>query len=251
MAKIELKSKDELNKMRVACKATAEILESLKSFIKPGVTTKDIDVEVYRMISSFKMKPAFLGYGGFPGSACVSVNDELVHGIPNDSRELSSGDIVTVDVGCIYQGYNSDAAYTYPVGKISSDTEKLLRVTEDSLYKAIEQVKPGNRIGDISYAVQSYVEPFGFSIVRDYCGHGVGRNLHEEPSIPNFGKSGTGPRMMPGMVLAIEPMVNAGTYKVDVLSNRWTVVTRDGSMCAHFEHSVAVTETGYEILTKI
>lgn len=250
MAKIELKSKDELNKMRVACKATAEILESLKSFIKPGITTKDIDVEVYRMISSFKMKPAFLGYGGFPGSACVSVNDELVHGIPNDSRELSSGDIVTVDVGCIYQGYNSDAAYTYPVGKVSSDTEKLLRVTEDSLYKAIEQVKPGNRIGDISYAVQSYVEPFGFSIVRDYCGHGVGRNLHEEPSIPNFGKSGTGPRMVPGMVLAIEPMVNAGTYKVDVLSNRWTVVTRDGSMCAHFEHSVAVTETGYEILTK-
>ncbi len=250
MSKIELKSKDELNKIRVACKATAEILESLKSFIKPGITTKDIDVEVYRMISSFKMKPAFLGYGGFPGSACVSVNDELVHGIPNDSRELSSGDIVTVDVGCIYQGYNSDAAYTYPVGKISSDTEKLLRVTEDSLYKAIEQVKPGNRIGDISYAVQSYVEPFGFSIVRDYCGHGVGRNLHEEPSIPNFGKSGTGPRMMPGMVLAIEPMVNAGTYKVDVLSNRWTVVTRDGSMCAHFEHSVAVTETGYEILTK-
>mgnify|MGYP002622721709 CR=1 FL=1 len=250
MANIELKSKQELDKMRVACRATAEILESLKTFIKPGITTKDIDVEVYRMISSFKMKPAFLGYGGFPGSACVSVNDELVHGIPNDSRELSSGDIVTVDVGCIYQGYNSDAAYTYPVGKISSDTEKLLRVTEDSLYKAIEQVKPGNRIGDISYAVQSYVEPFGFSIVRDYCGHGVGRNLHEEPSIPNFGKSGTGPRMVPGMVLAIEPMVNAGTYKVDVLSNRWTVVTRDGSMCAHFEHSVAVTETGYEILTK-
>lgn len=250
MANIELKSKQELDKMRVACKATAEILESLKSFIKPGITTKDIDVEVYRMISSFKMKPAFLGYGGFPGSACVSVNDELVHGIPNDSRELSSGDIVTVDVGCIYQGYNSDAAYTYPVGKISSETEKLLRVTEDSLYKAIEQVKPGNRIGDISYAVQSYVEPFGFSIVRDYCGHGVGRNLHEEPSIPNYGKSGTGPRMVPGMVLAIEPMVNAGTHKVDVLSNRWTVVTRDGSMCAHFEHSVAVTETGYEILTK-
>ncbi len=247
---IELKSKEELDKMRVACKATAEILESLKSFIKPGLSTKDIDVEVYRMISSFKMKPAFLGYGGFPGSACVSVNDELVHGIPNDSRELSSGDIVTVDVGCIYQGYYSDAAYTYPVGKIDAQTQKLLQVTEDSLYKAIEQVKPGNRLGDVSYAVQSYVEPFGFSIVRDYCGHGLGRHLHEEPSVPNYGKPGTGPRLVPGMVIAIEPMVNVGTHKVDVLSNNWTVVTRDGSMCAHFEHTVAVTETGYEILTE-
>ena len=236
--------------MRTACKATAQVLESLKSFIKPGITTKDIDVEVYRMISSFKMKPAFLGYAGFPGSACVSVNDELVHGIPSDSRELSSGDIVSVDVGCIYQGYYSDAAYTYPVGKISSDTEKLLRVTEESLYKAVEQVKPGNRIGDVSYAVQSYAESFGFSIVRDYCGHGVGRNLHEEPNVPNYGKPGTGQRLVPGMVIAVEPMVNAGTYKVDVLSNKWTVVTRDGSMCAHFEHTVAVTENGCEILTK-
>lgn len=251
MSNIELKSPEEIEKMRVACKATAKILESLKSFIKPGLTTKDIDVEVHKQINSFNMKPAFLGYGGFPGSACVSVNDELVHGIPNDSREIFSGDIVTVDVGCIYQGYYSDAAYTYPVGKISSQTQKLLQVTEDSLYKAIEQVKPGNRLGDVSYAVQNYVEPFGYSIVRDYCGHGLGRHLHEEPSVPNFGKPGTGVRLVEGMVFAIEPMVNAGKYQVDVLSNDWTVVTRDGSMCAHFEHTVAVTKDGCEILTKL
>jgi methionyl aminopeptidase len=246
-----LKSPEEIEKMRVACKATAKILESLKSFIKPGLTTKDIDVEVHKQINSFNMKPAFLGYGGFPGSACVSVNDELVHGIPNDSREIFSGDIVTVDVGCIYQGYYSDAAYTYPVGKISSQIQKLLQVTEDSLYKAIEQVKPGNRLGDVSYAVQNYVEPFGYSIVRDYCGHGLGRHLHEEPSVPNYGKPGTGVRLVEGMVFAIEPMVNAGKYQVDVLSNDWTVVTRDGSMCAHFEHTVAVTKDGCEILTKL
>lgn len=251
MSNIELKSPEEIEKMRVACKATAKILESLKSFIKPGLTTKDIDVEVHKQINSFNMKPAFLGYGGFPGSACVSVNDELVHGIPNDSREIFSGDIVTVDVGCIYQGYYSDAAYTYPVGKISSQTQKLLQVTEDSLYKAIEQVKPGNRLGDVSYAVQNYVEPFGYSIVRDYCGHGLGRHLHEEPSVPNYGKPGTGVRLVEGMVFAIEPMVNAGKYQVDVLSNDWTVVTRDGSMCAHFEHTVAVTKDGCEILTKL
>ena len=251
MSNIELKSPEEIEKMRVACKATAKILESLKSFIKPGLTTKDIDVEVHKQINSFNMKPAFLGYGGFPGSACVSVNDELVHGIPNDSREIFSGDIVTVDVGCIYQGYYSDAAYTYPVGKISSQTQKLLQVTEDSLYKAIEQVKPGNRLGDVSYAVQNYVEPFGYSIVRDYCGHGLGRHLHEEPSVPNYGKPGTGVRLVEGMVFAIEPMVNAGKYQVDVLSNDWTVVTRDGSMCAHFEHTIAVTKDGCEILTKL
>lgn len=251
MSNIELKSKEEIEKMRVACKATAEILESLKSFIKPGLTTKDIDVEVHRQIKAFNMKPAFLGYGGFPGSACVSVNDELVHGIPNDSREIFSGDIVTVDVGCIYQGYYSDAAYTYPVGKITPQIQKLLQVTEDSLYKAIEQVKPGNRLGDVSYAVQNYVEPFGYSIVRDYCGHGLGRHLHEEPSVPNYGKPGTGVRLVEGMVFAIEPMVNAGKYQVDVLSNDWTVVTRDGSMCAHFEHTVAVTKDGCEILTKL
>lgn len=251
MSNIELKSPEEIEKMRVACKATAKILESLKSFIKPGLTTKDIDVEVHKQINSFNMKPAFLGYGGFPGSACVSVNDELVHGIPNDSREIFSGDIVTVDVGCIYQGYYSDAAYTYPVGKISSQTQKLLQVTEDSLYKAIEQVKPGNRLGDVSYAVQNYVEPFGYSIVRDYCGHGLGRHLHEEPSVPNYGKPGTGVSLVEGMVFAIEPMVNAGKYQVDVLSNDWTVVTRDGSMCAHFEHTVAVTKDGCEILTKL
>lgn len=248
---IEIKSESELAKMRIAAKATAKILESLKSFIKPGITTKDIDDEVFKQISSFKMKPAFLGYGGFPASACVSVNDELVHGIPNASRVLSSGDIVSIDVGTIHEGYYSDAAFTYKVGKVSEEVKKLLKVTEDSLYIAIEQVKPGNRLGDVSYAVQSYVEPFGYSVVRDFCGHGLGRHLHEEPSVPNYGKPGTGPKLVPGMVIAIEPMVNIGKYHVDVLSNDWTVVTRDGSLCAHFEHTVAVTENGCEIFTKL
>lgn len=248
---IELRSPSEIEKMRIAGKAAAEILEGLKSFIKPGISTKDIDVEVYKKTRSFNMKPAFLGYGGFPASACVSVNDELVHGIPNDSRVLSSGDIVTVDIGTIYEGYYSDTAYTFPVGKINNSAKKLLQVTEDSLYKAIEQVKPGNRLGDVSYAVQKYAEEFGFSIVREYCGHGVGRHLHEEPNVPNFGKPGTGVRLVEGMTFAVEPMVNFGKRHVDVLSNQWTVVTRDGSLCAHFEHTVAVTKDGCEILTKI
>lgn len=248
---IELKSPSEIEKMRIAGKAAAEILEGLKAFIKPGISTKDIDVEVYKRTRSFNMKPAFLGYGGFPASACVSVNDELVHGIPNDSRVLSSGDIVTVDIGTIYDGYYSDTAYTFPVGKVNNSTKKLLQVTEDSLYIAIEQVKPGNRLGDVSYAVQKYAESFGFSIVREYCGHGVGRHLHEEPNVPNFGKPGTGVRLVEGMTFAIEPMVNFGKRHVDVLSNQWTVVTRDGSLCAHFEHTVAVTKDGCEILTKI
>ena len=248
---IELKSPSEIEKMRIAGKAAAEILEGLKSFIKPGISTKDIDVEVYKKTRSFNMKPAFLGYGGFPASACVSINDELVHGIPNDSRVLSSGDIVTVDIGTIYEGYYSDTAYTFPVGKINNSAKKLLQVTEDSLYVAIEQVKPGNRLGDVSYAVQNYAEGFGFSIVREYCGHGVGRNLHEEPNVPNFGKPGTGVRLVEGMTFAIEPMVNFGKRHVDVLSNQWTVVTRDGSLCAHFEHTVVVTKDGCEILTKI
>jgi len=248
---IELRSPSEIEKMRIAGRAAAEILEGLKSFIKPGISTKDIDVEVYKKTRSFNMKPAFLGYGGFPASACVSVNDELVHGIPNDSRVLSSGDIVTVDIGTIYEGYYSDTAYTFAVGKINNSAKKLLQVTEDSLYKAIEQVKPGNRLGDVSYAVQKYAEDFGFSIVREYCGHGVGRHLHEEPNVPNFGKPGTGIRLVEGMTFAVEPMVNFGKRHVDVLSNQWTVVTRDGSLCAHFEHTVAVTKDGCEILTKI
>ena len=248
---IELRSPSEIEKMRVAGKAAAEILEGLKSFIKPGISTKDIDVEVYKKTRSFNMKPAFLGYGGFSASACVSVNDELVHGIPNDSRVLSSGDIVTVDIGTIYEGYYSDTAYTFAVGKINNSAKKLLQVTEDSLYKAIEQVKPGNRLGDVSYAVQNYAESSGFSIVREYCGHGVGRHLHEEPNVPNFGKPGTGVRLVEGMTFAVEPMVNFGKRSVDVLSNQWTVVTRDGSLCAHFEHTVAVTKDGCEILTKI
>jgi len=241
--------------MKIAGRAVGEILNKLSDFIKPGATTQDIDDFVSKSIKSFKMLPAFLGVPGakypFPASACVSVNDEVVHGIPNASRALRAGDIVSVDIGVIYEGYYGDAAKTYAVGNISDAASKLLQITEMSLEKALEQAKPGNRLGDVSFAVQKIAEEAGFSIVRDFVGHGIGRALHEEPQIPNYGKAGTGVRLAAGMVLAIEPMVNAGGYKVEMLDDDWTVATKDGSLSAHFEHTVALTETGNEILTKV
>jgi methionyl aminopeptidase len=252
---IELKTAKEIEKMRVAGKVVGEILEKLSEIIKPGITTKDIDVFSEKYIRSLKMLPAFFGVQGmkypFPSSACVSVNDEVVHGIPNASRVLKSGDIVSVDMGVLYEGYYGDAAKTYAVGSIATPAAKLLRVTEQSLQKGIEQALPGNRLGDISCAVQETAENGGFSIVRDFVGHGIGRSLHEYPQIPNYGKADTGVKLLPGMVLAIEPMVNAGGYEVYMLDDDWTVVTRDGSLSAHFEHTVAITEDGYEILTKV
>ncbi|MDR3253621.1 MAG: type I methionyl aminopeptidase [Endomicrobium sp.] len=254
--RIELKTAKEIEKMKIAGRAVGEILQKLGDIIKPGITTKEIDIFSERYIRSLKMLPAFLGVKGisspFPASACVSINNEVVHGIPNDSRVLKSGDIVSVDMGVIYEGYYGDAAKTYAVGSISDTASKLLKITEQSLQKGIEQTLPGKRLGDISFAIQETVEYAGFSVVRDFVGHGIGRSLHEAPQVPNFGKADTGIKLFPGMVLAIEPMVNVGSYEVCTSSDdNWTVFTKDGSLSAHFEHTVAITENGYEILTKV
>jgi methionyl aminopeptidase len=252
---IEQKTAKEIEKMRIAGKVVGEILENLSEIIKPGVTTKYIDEFSEKYIKKLKMTPAFLGVPGarypFPASACVSINNEVVHGIPNASRVLKSGDIVSVDLGVFYEGYYGDAARTYAVGSISDTAANLLKITELSLQKGIEKALPGNRLGDVSNAVQVVVENGGFSVVRDFVGHGIGRNLHEEPQIPNYGKAGIGVKLLPGMVLAIEPMVNEGSFEVCMLDDGWTVVTKDGSLSAHFEHTVAITENGYEILTKV
>jgi methionyl aminopeptidase len=252
---IELKTAEEIEKMRTSGRVVGEILQKLSRIVKPGITTKDIDIFSERYIKSLNMTPAFLGVKGisypFPASACVSVNDEVVHGIPNASRVLKSGDIVSVDVGVIYEGYYGDAAMTYAVGNVSIAAAKLLEITELSLWKGIEQALSGKRLGDISYAVQKTAEGAGFSVVRDFVGHGIGRSLHEDPQIPNFGRAGAGIKLFPGMVLAIEPMVNAGNYEVCMLDDNWTVVTKDGGLSAHFEHTVAITEDGCEILTKV
>jgi len=248
---IEIKTKNEIEKMKAAGRVVGEILQKLSGIIKPGITTKEIDVFSEKYIRSLNMLPAFLGYNGYPATACVSVNDEVVHGIPNASRVLKEGDIVSVDLGVIYEGYYGDAAKTYAVGSISDTAEKLLKITEFSLQKAIEQILPGKRLGSVSCVIQKTAEDAGFSVVRDFVGHGIGRAMHEEPQIPNFGKADTGVKLLPGMVLAVEPMVNAGGYEVNILDDNWTVVTRDGSLSAHFEHTIAITENGNEILTKI
>jgi methionyl aminopeptidase len=251
---IEQKTVKEIEKMRIAGKVVGEILERLFEIIKPGVTTKYIDEFSEKYIRKLKMTPAFLGVTGrrypFPASACVSINNEVVHGIPNASRMIKSGDIVSVDLGVFYEGYYGDAARTYAVGSISDTAANLLKITELSLQKGIEKALFGNRLGDVSNTVQVVVENAGFSVVRDFVGHGIGRNLHEDPQIPNYGKAGIGVKLLPGMVLAIEPMVNEGSYEVCMLDDDWTVVTKDGSLSAHFEHTVAITEDGYEILTK-
>ena len=252
---IELKSKQEIAKMRIAGQAVGEILNKLTGIIKPGISTKDIDDFAEKYIRSLKMAPAFKGVKGvrypFPACACVSINDEVVHGIPNDSRRLKQGDIVSVDMGVIYEGYYGDAAKTYAVGDISAAASKLLQITEMSMQNAIERAKPGKRLGDVSYAVQKTAEDAGFSVVRDFVGHGIGRCLHEEPQIPNYGKPDTGIKLLAGMVIAIEPMINEGGYKVEMLSDDWTVVTKDGGLSAHFEHTIAITEDGNEILTAV
>jgi methionyl aminopeptidase len=252
---IELKTPKEIEKMRVAGRVVGEILEKLSKIIRPGITTKDIDVFSKKYISSSNMVPAFLGVSGvkspFPASACVSINNEVVHGIPSALRALKLGDVVSVDIGVFYEGYYGDGAKTYAVGNVSETAAKLLRVTEQSLCNGIEQALPGNRLGDISSAVQKTAQDAGFSVVRDFVGHGIGRALHEDPQIPNYGKSGTGVKLVSGMVLAIEPMVNVGSYEVCMSDDDWTIVTKDGSLSAHFEHTVAITKDGYEILTKV
>jgi methionyl aminopeptidase len=243
------KTPRELDIMRVAGKIVALTHQELQKFIKPGVTTKELDSIAEKFIRQHDAIPSFKGYNGFTGSICASVNEELVHGIPGD-RLLKIGDIISIDIGAKYNGYHGDSAWTYAVGEISEETQKLLDVTEQSLYKGLEEAKPGERLSNISHAIQVYVEAFGFSVVREYVGHGIGQNLHEDPQIPHFGPPNKGPRLKPGMVLAVEPMVNAGKRYVRTLPDNWTVVTTDGKMCAHFEHTIAIVETGFEILTK-
>jgi methionyl aminopeptidase len=243
------KTPREIEIMRHAGKIVALTHEKLKPFIKPGVTTKELDSIAEKFIKENDAIPSFKGYNGFTGSICASVNEELVHGIPGD-RVLNDGDIISIDIGAKYNGYHGDSAWTYGVGNISEDSQKLLDITEQSLFKGLEEAKPGERLTNISHAIQTFVEANGFSVVREYVGHGVGQELHEDPQIPHYGPPGKGPRLKPGMVLAIEPMVNAGKRYVKTLPDNWTVVTNDGKMCAHFEHTIAITETGFDILTK-
>lgn len=246
---IEVKNDSELQKMREAGKVTAAVLKLMTELVKPGISTGELDAAAEKTIRSFGATPLFLGYYGFPGSICASVNEEVVHGIPKKDRILKSGDIISIDTGARLDGFCSDAAITLGVGKVSDEAQRLMDVTKKSLYKAIGQVKPGNRLGDVEHAVETFAIANGMGVVRDYCGHGIGRNMHEEPSIPNFGRPGTGPLLEKGMVLAIEPMLTAGTYKVRELDDGWTVVTADGKYAAHFEHTVAVTAHGSEIFT--
>lgn len=247
---VSLKNKEELILMRKAGRISAEALAAGGRAVRPGATTEDVDRAVRECIASHGAKASFLGYGGFPASACVSVNDEVIHGIPSKKRVLREGDIVSIDVGAYVGGFHGDNAFTFPCGKISEEARALLDATNESLYEAIRAAVPGNRIGDVSAAVQSYVEARGYSVVREYVGHGVGRKLHEAPEVPNFGKPGHGLRLVPGMVIAIEPMINLGAFPIKQLSDGWTVVTRDGSLSAHFEHTVAITEDGPVILTQ-
>ncbi|CAM4342054.1 methionine aminopeptidase [Bacillus manliponensis] len=244
------KTPREIEIMREAGKIVALTHQELKKHIAPGITTKELDQIAEKMIRKYGATPSFKGYNGFPGSICASVNEELVHGIPG-KRKLQEGDIISIDIGAKYNGYHGDSAWTYPVGNISESVQKLLDVTEKSLYLGLEQVKPGERLSNLSHAIETYVEGEGFSIVREYVGHGIGQNLHEDPQIPHYGPPNKGPRLKPGMVICVEPMVNQGRRYVKTLSDDWTVVTVDGKWCAHFEHTIALTEAGYEILTTL
>ncbi|HHT7143227.1 type I methionyl aminopeptidase [Bacillus anthracis] len=244
------KTPREIEIMREAGRIVALTHQELKQHITPGITTKELDQIAEKTIQKYGATPSFKGYNGFPGSICASVNEELVHGIPG-KRKLKEGDIISIDIGAKYNGYHGDSAWTYPVGNISESVQKLLDVTEKSLYLGLEQVKPGERLSNISHAVQNHAEENGFSIVREYVGHGIGQDLHEDPQIPHYGPPNRGPRLKPGMVICVEPMVNQGRRYVKTLSDDWTVVTVDGKWCAHFEHTIALTEAGYEILTTL
>ena len=245
---ISVKSRHELEIMREAGRIVAMAHAQVKRVVAPGITTRELDDVVEQVIQRAGATPSFKGYQGFPAAICASVNEELVHGIPGE-RQLQDGDIVSVDIGAFFKGYHGDSAYTYAVGSISQEAQRLLDMTEASLYEGVKRAIVGNRLSDISHAIQSYVDPRGMSIVREYVGHGIGREMHEAPQIPNFGPPGRGPRLKAGMVLAIEPMVNAGGPDVRTLLDNWTVVTEDGSLCAHFEHTVAVDDNGPVLLT--
>lgn len=245
---ISLKSPREIEAMRRAGRITAQARALAGSMIKPGVTTHEIDVAVRRFIESHGAKPSFLGYAGFPGSACISVNEEVIHGIPG-SRKLKDGDIVSVDVGAYIGGFHGDCAATYACGNVSEEAKRLIQVTQQSFWEGMKFARQGCRVSDIGHAVQEYVEANGFSVVRDFVGHGVGAKLHEPPEVRNFGPAGHGPRLQPGMTLAVEPMVNVGDWRVKVLSDGWTTVSLDGSLTAHYENSILITDGDPEILT--
>lgn len=247
---ITIKSKSELVIMREAGKITGGAIWYAGERLKPGMTTRDIDKLIEEFIVRHNAKPGFKGYGGFPGNACISINDEVIHGIPKASRRLEEGDIVSLDVGACYKGFNGDSCWTFPVGKISDEAKALLEVTEQSLYEGIAQAQVGARIGDISHAVEEYCASRGYGIVRNYCGHGIGREVHESPEVPNWGRAGHGPRLVSGMTICIEPMINVKGDDVRVLNDKWTVVTKSGSLSAHFEHAIAITPDGPVILTQ-
>ncbi len=244
-----VKTAREIESMMEACRISAGALRVARETIRPGVTTAYIDGEIRKYILSCGATPTFLHYGGFPKNACISINEQVIHGIPDKDTVIMDGDIVKVDVGAAKDGFTGDNAATFPVGTISAEAQKLVEVTKESLERGVAAALKGNRVGDIGHAVQSYVEEKGFSVVRDYVGHGVGRELHEDPEVPNYGRAGHGTRLVPGMTIAIEPMVNAGGWQVDVLDNDWTVVTADNSLSAHFEYTVLVTENGPVVMT--
>lgn len=237
--------------MREAGRIVAETLEGLRPLVKPGVSTAELDTFAFEFITKQKAFPAFKGYHGFPASICTSVNNEIVHGIPSKKRLLKEGDIISIDVGSIYKGFVGDTAITLPVGKVSESAQRLLEATEGALMAAIDKARTGNYLEDVSGAVEDYAQERGFSVVREYVGHGIGRQMHEEPQIPNYRLGKRGPQLKPGMTLAIEPMVNEGTWQTRTLRDKWTVVTQDGKLSAHFEHTIAVTEGEPEILTKL
>ena len=246
---IILKSAEEIDIMKTAAKVTAEILYDLYDFVKPGISTKDIDDFVDERILSKDMIPSFKGYNGFPATACVSINEEIVHGIPKDGRILNEGDIVSIDTGATYKGFVSDAARTYAVGNISEDAARIIKACRDSFFEGVKCCTEDYKLSDISHAVQAKAESEGFGVVRELVGHGVGRDMHEDPQIPNYGQPGRGPRLMAGMTLAIEPMINAGTYDVDYMDDHWTIVSADHSLSAHYENTVVITKGEPEIIT--
>ena len=248
MDMISIKSPAEIDRMRAAGRLTAQARKLAGSLIRPGVTTAEIDREVRRFIESHGAKPSFLGYGGFPASTCISVNEVVIHGIPGP-RKLKEGDLVSVDVGAYLNGFHGDCAATFPCGEISPEAQRLLDVTRQSFFEGIKRARVGGRVSDVGHAVQQYVEGFGYSVVRDFVGHGVGRNMHEAPEVPNYGAAGHGARFQPGMVIAVEPMVCAGDWPIKVLPDKWTTVSADGSLTAHYENTILITDGEPELLT--
>ena len=246
---IVLKTGRELSLMREACKISARALKLIGEAIEPGVTTAELDRIAEKFIRSCGATPNFKGYNGYPATACISINNEVIHGIPTAKRKIQNGDIVSVDLGALFEGYHGDNAATFACGDVSEEAKRLMDATRESLYEGIKMARAGGRIGDISNAIQSYVEARGYSVVRDFVGHGVGTSLHEAPEVPNFGTAGRGVRLMPGMTLAIEPMINVGKPQVKIMPDGWTVLTQDGSLSAHFEHTIAITADGPQIMT--